>query len=71
MQELEGDPRADERKRVADALRRYFEEGPGTFRSLLEHLEIDYRTGMDEGWLDFNNAVARHDEKVASGERKP
>jgi hypothetical protein len=61
--------RSDERKRIAAGLRRYFEEGPATYRVLLEYIDVDYATGMDEGWLEFNNAVAAHDEKVATGER--
>ena len=62
--------RSDERKRVAGILTRYFVDGPATFRVLTyEYLEIDYGAGMDEGWLEFNNAVADHDKLVASGDR--
>jgi hypothetical protein len=63
--------RADERKRIASALRRYFDEGPGTYRTLITYLELDYGDGIHEGWLDLNNAIAEHDAKVASGERVP
>jgi hypothetical protein len=34
---------ADERKRVAAALRQYFDEGPGTYRALLGYLGLEYR----------------------------
>jgi hypothetical protein len=61
--------RSDERRRIAGALRRYFEDGPGTYRVLLDYIEADYATGMQEGWLEFNNAVAAHDEAVAANER--
>jgi hypothetical protein len=63
--------RAAERRRLADALRRYFDDGPSTFRGLLDYLDLDYATAQLEGWLDFNNAVVEHDGKVASGEREP
>lgn len=62
--------RHEERKRLANALRRYFEDGPSTYRGLLDYVDVDYATGMSEGWLDFNNAVVEHDSKVASGERE-
>lgn len=62
--------RADERKRIAGILTRYFVDGPATFRALTyECLELDYGAGMDEGWLEFTNAVADHDKLVAAGER--
>jgi hypothetical protein len=50
--------RSEERKRIADALRRYFEEGPGTYRVLLDYLQVEYATGVEEGWLDLNNAIS-------------
>jgi hypothetical protein len=62
--------RSEERKRLANALRRYFEDGPSTYRGLLDYIEVDYSTGMHEGWLEFNNAVVVHDGLVASGERE-
>ena len=65
----EADIRTDERKRVADALTRYFVEGAGTFRVLINYLGLDYHQGEEEGWFNFNNAVADHDAKVATGER--
>ncbi len=55
--------RSDERKRVAVALRRYFDEMPpllGTYRVLIDYLGLDYRTGMEEGWLDLSNAMGDH-----------
>ena len=62
--------RTNERKRVAGILTRYFIDGPATFRVLTyDYLELDYGAGMDEGWLEFNNAVADHDKRVAAGER--
>ena len=62
--------RTNERKRIADILTRYFIDGTATFRVLTyDDLELDYGAGMDEGWLEFNNAVADHDKRVAAGER--
>ena len=62
--------RTNERKRIADILTRYFIDGPATFRVLTyDYLELDYGAGMDEGWLEFNNAVADHDKRVVAGER--
>jgi hypothetical protein len=61
--------RAVERTRIAQALRRYLDDGPGTYRVLLDYLDIEDSDGMREGWLDFNNALAFHGEKIASGER--
>jgi hypothetical protein len=57
-----------ERKRLATDLRRYFEDGPSTFRTLLEYLHIDYATGMEEGWLDFNNSIVEYEDRIGSGE---
>lgn len=64
------DPAQVERQRLADALRRYFEDGPSTFRALIDYLDLDYATAQAEGWLDFNNAIVEHDAKVANGERE-
>lgn len=58
-----------ERKRLAECLRHYFEDGPGTYRTLLDYLHIDYITGMSEGWLDFNNAVYQWEQRVRERER--
>jgi hypothetical protein len=71
MQNRDEQVRADERKRVAAALRQYFDEGPGTYRVLLDYLGLEYRDGIDEGWQDLNNAIAEHDSKVTSGNRLP
>lgn len=54
----------EERQRLAVALRRYFEQGPDTFRTLLEFLEIDYAIAQREGWLDFNNAVCQWEDRI-------
>ena len=68
--------RSDERRRVAAALRRYFDDMPphlGTFRGLIEYLDVDYRVGMDEGWLDLNDAMGRHSDRAIAwgGEPSP
>ena len=68
---IEVETLSDERARIAAALRRYFEDGPSTFRGLLDYLDLDYSTAYAEGWMDFNNAIVGHDEMVAKGERKP
>jgi len=56
----------EDRKRLAEALRRYFEDGPSTFRGLLDYLELDYETAMAEGWLDFNNAIVEWELRVCA-----
>ena len=65
------DPLSEERRRIAKGLERYFRDGPGTFRALLDYIDLGYVEAQLEGWLDFNNAVSYHDQKVSSGERKP
>jgi len=61
--------RSEERTRIAEALRRYFKDGPNSFRVLLEYVGLSYWDAMAEGWLDFNNAVAEHDDRLTQGEK--
>jgi len=52
------------RAEVCRALIRYLEteHGPSTYRTLIDYLDLDYATGMHEGWLDLNNLLVRLEE---------
>ena len=58
---------AEERKRVLAALIAWVSNGCGSFRTLLEHLEMDYATAYTEGWMGFTNAICDHETRITGG----